>query len=307
VELPATQTESSRWVARGTGWEIQASELERYSSAILAELQRSGRGGTSNQLVELRVQLLNQMVFTRLTAARATAADRTRAQFESKAFVDGLQRSLGDTFPAKLAEVHLTEAEFRAQKLAEALTTAVTEREVQSTIHLPETDVRKYYDENPSRWEQPEQAHVIQLFLACVDPQGAPLPKETRELKRAEMEKLRAEVAAGADFSALIKSRSEDNSTRNSGGEYWFPRGQMPKEFEAAAFALRPGELSPIVTTDFGFHLLRGLPSKPASQIPFDSVRDDIRKLLIKKELELRIPEYAARLKREANVQLRQP
>ena len=251
-------------------------------------------------------RLLEQLVFTRLAASRANGTDRARAQFESRAFVDGLVRTLGSpaALAAQLQAAQLTEAAFRAEKLQEALALAVAEREVRESIHLPESDVRRYYDENPARWVQPEQVRVAHLLLATQTEKGEPLPPEAVTEKRARLQKLLEQARAGADFAALVKQSSDDRVSRDKGGEYTFARGEMDPAFEEAAFALKPGEFSGIVTTRFGLHVLLGRERIPASKQSFEGVAADIRMLLVRREQEVRMPEYAARLRREAKVEV---
>lgn len=301
-----TSTNASPLVARGQGLEIRATELEGRMRRALTEITNTGRGLSATQAQAMRARLLDQMIFTRVAAGRATPGDRTRAQFESRSFVDGLQRDLGS--PAalieKLTSLGITEADFRAEKLEEALALAVTERELRGSIHLPEADVRKYYDENPARWQQPEQVRVAHLLLATQTEKGEPLPGAVAVEKKERLRKLRVEVQKGGDFAALIKTHGEDKASQGTAGEYTFARGQMDPVFEAASFALKPGELSPVVTTPYGFHLIMCRARIPATNTPLAAVEAEIRHLLIQREKEFRMPEYATRIRREAKVEV---
>ena len=298
--------DSSPLVARGEGVAIHSAELEARVRRGIQEWTNSGRLLAPAQIPELRRRILNELIFTRLVSARATPADRTRAQFESRAFVDGLQRELGSA--AKLAEkltaMGLTEAAFRAEKLEESLALAVSQREVRASIHLPDADVRKYYEENLSRWEQPEKVRVAHLMLATRAEDGTPLSAEKSAEKRSRLLKLRGELRAGADFANLVKLFSEDMATRDSGGEYTLTPGQMDPAFEKAAWALKPGEMSDLVTTPFGYHLILSRARIPSAKAPLASVEADIRGLLIQREQQLRLPDYVLRLRREARLEV---
>ncbi len=293
-------------VARGRGLILHAAELEARVRRTLSEITNSGRALSAAQAKALPGHILEQMIFTRLAAASATPADRARAQFESRSFVDGLQRDLGSpaALLARLQAVGLTEAEFRAEKLTESLALAVTEREVRASIHLPESDILKYYEENPARWQQPEQVRVAVLLLSTQTEKGEALPATRTAEKLEQLKKLREQIRAGGDFAALVKQYSEDPTTRETGGEYTLVRGQLDPALEKAAFALKSGELSEIVTTPYGLQLLLGRERIPARQQPLTAVAADIRTLLLRREQELRTPEYAARLRREAGVEI---
>lgn len=91
---------------------------------------------------------------------------------------------------------------------------------------------------------QVEQAHVAHILFA----------------KKQDAEDALTKLKAGADFGALAKQVSQDEATRDNGGDLgWFPRGVMPPEFEQAAFALQPGEISGIVSTQLGLHIIKVL------------------------------------------------
>ncbi len=298
--------DSSPLVARGAGVAIHSAELEARVRRGIQEWTNSGRLLAPAQIPELRRRILNELIFTRLVSARAMPADRARAQFESRAFVDGLQRELGSAaaLAEKLKSMGLTDAAFRAEKLEESLALAVSLREVRAGIHLPDSDVRKYYEENPSRWEQPEKVRVAHLMLATRAEDGTPLSPEKSSEKRLRLLKLRGEIRAGADFATLVKLYSEDTATRDSGGECTLIPGQMDPAFEKAAFALKPGELSDLVTTPVGYHLLLSRTRIPATKASLASVEADIRGLLIQREEQLRLPDYALRLRREAKLEV---
>ena len=97
---------------------------------------------------------------------------------------------------------------------------------------------------------------------------------EAVEARRKQAEAIRARLAGGEDFAELASSLSEDPGSKESGGDLgFFKRGQMVKPFEDAAFALEPGELAPVVRSDFGFHVLRVEERKAAQLRTFDEVK----------------------------------
>lgn len=114
-----------------------------------------------------------------------------------------------------------------------------------------------------------------------------------------------AQLQAGTNFTTLAKQISEDPTSRERGGEYVFQKGQMFPEFEKAVWDLKPGTLhSQVVTTQFGFHVFKKLEEVPARIIPLAEVTEQIRDLMIQRDMEVRIPEYGDRLRAEAHVKL---
>jgi parvulin-like peptidyl-prolyl isomerase len=103
----------------------------------------------------------------------------------------------------------------------------------------------------------------------------------------------------------LAKQVSEDPTSRERGGEYVFQKGQMFPEFEKAVWDLKPGTLhAQVVSTQFGFHLFKKLEDIPARVIPMAEVADQIREMMVQREMDVRIPEYGDRLRAEAHVKL---
>ena len=114
----------------------------------------------------------------------------------------------------------------------------------------------------------PEEAHVRHILIAGQD-----------EAARSKAEKILADLHAGADFEQLAREHSQDAGTAPKGGDLgFFSKGKMVPAFEQAAFGLKKtGELSPVVQTPFGFHIIRLEGRKPATVKPFDEVKDQLR------------------------------
>jgi peptidyl-prolyl cis-trans isomerase C len=165
--------------------------------------------------------------------------------------------------------------------------------------------VKKYYDDNQDRFERPDVVKVMHVLISTRDAAtGQDLTDEQKKEKKRIIEDLLAKAKRGDDFATLVKQHSEDPLTRNAGGEMVLTHGQSVVEFEAAAFALRPGQLSDVVTTQFGYHIIKCLENKPAEKRPLAEVEKDIRELLANRELQKRVPEWTADLKKDAGIEL---
>ena len=114
----------------------------------------------------------------------------------------------------------------------------------------------------------PETAHVRHILLMTMDPDTrAPLPTNAVAAKRKQIEDLLKRAQAGEDFATLAKQYSDDKQSAVNGGELpKFSHGEMVPEFESAAFALQPGQLSDVVTTMYGFHIIKLIDKTPAKK-----------------------------------------
>jgi parvulin-like peptidyl-prolyl isomerase len=141
------------------------------------------------------------------------------------------------------------------------------------SVRISESDIRRQYDANPNVYRQEEQVsarHI--LFVPGSGPDG-----DRKAHARADS-LLAAIRKSGGDFADLARRFSQETGAENHAGDLgWFGRGRMVKEFEAAAFALKPGEISPVVKTQFGYHLIKVEDHKAAGQRPFAEVRDELR------------------------------
>src|SRR5205814_9296979 len=130
------------------------------------------------------------------------------------------------------------------------------------------------------------------------------LSEEKKKEKKQQMEKLLERVRKGEDFAALAKEFSEDPGSKNQGGEYTFPRGQMAPEFETAAFSLKTNQISDIVTTQFGYHIIKLYEKIPAQKLELDKVKDDLKEQLARNEVQDKmLPVYLKKLKQDAGLE----
>lgn len=161
---------------------------------------------------------------------------------------------------------------------------------------------------NLARLEQPERVRVSHILLATRDREtDLPLSEEQKRLKRAQIEKLRVAALAGEDFQKLILDYSEDRNAQVNKGEYVLTRdAPFVQELKAAAFALAPGQISEVVTTEFGYHILKVSERIPARKVPLEEVAAEIRSLLLEQELQKRLPPYYRLIKQEAGVEILQ-
>ena len=147
--------------------------------------------------------------------------------------------------------------------------------DLEKEIHPGEDEVKRYYEDNPARFTREKQVRA-QHILFRVKPDA---PEAEVEKVRAQAGKILDEARKGTDFAELAKKHSQDEATAKKGGELgFFSSKQMDPAFSKAAFALQPGEISDLVRTPYGFHIIKLEEINEARTAPFDEVKSEIEK-----------------------------
>lgn len=290
-------------VARGDGFEIKRSQLDAAIISFKAAAAARGTVFTSEQMRQLEPQLLQGLLQVQLVLTKATEADRARGRQIAQTNFNLITERLGtdEALARQLKAVGMTREELLRRMADESTAAVVLERELDITIS--DEEARKFYDENPGRFEQPERVRASHILLSTRDPNtGEQLPADQKAAKRKLAEELLKRARDGEDFAKLAREYSEDPASRERGGEYTFPRGVMVAEFETVAFSLNTNQISDIVTTSYGYHIIKLHEKFPARKIPFDEVRDDIKEGLKQREIARRLPDYIERLKQAKHV-----
>lgn len=162
---------------------------------------------------------------------------------------------------------------------------------------------------NLARLEQPERVKVSHIFMLTQDRQTEePLPAEQRQFKRQQLDKIRQRAVAGEDFAKLVQEHSEDRGVKQTKGEYTFSREDpFSMEFKAAAFSLKVGAISDVVVAPNGLHLIKLLEKLPATKVEFAKVAPDLKNFLKEQEVQRVLPEFFAKLSKEANIEILDP
>lgn len=141
---------------------------------------------------------------------------------------------------------------------------------------VTDDEIAKYYAANKDALQDPEQIHARHILVAVKDSDSDAAKKKARE----RIEKIYKEAKAGADFAKLAKDNSDGPSAANGGDLGWFGKGAMVPEFEKAAFALKKGEVSEPVKTQFGWHVIKVEDKKEGTTKTLEEAKDEIKSRL---------------------------
>ena len=177
------------------------------------------------------------------------------------------------------------EANFRAPEQATIEYVVLDLAGIKKGIPVPEEDLRKYYTENAARYTAAEERNARHILIKAAK-DAAP---DVLQKAKARAEALLVEARkTPAGFAELAKKNSDDAGSAAQGGDLdFFGRGAMVKPFEDAAFGMKPGEISNLVESDFGFHIIKLEAVRGGEKKPFEAVRaaieDEVRQQLASK------------------------
>lgn len=300
-------------IAKGKGLELRRSQLDDAFIAFRANLAARGQSIPENKREGAEVQLLDRMIAMQLLVNKATDADREHAKTNMLKFLQDSRKMANsdEDFVRHLKSLGMTLAQFTNRVMEQAVSEEVITREVKSKITISEEDMKKFWETNDAAFKQPELARATHILFATKDfTTDMPLSEADKKAKRAKAEAVLARARKGEDFTELALAFSEDPGAKENKGEYKFarakddPRRAMVPEFEAVAFSLKTNEISGIVTTDYGYHIIKLHEIIPARKVPFAEAHDRIQDFLLQTALERQMPSYFAALKKEAGVEI---
>lgn len=172
------------------------------------------------------------------------------------------------------------------------------EQQIGTTPVVTEQQIKEFYESNKEKMSKPETVTARHLLVKT--PEGA--DDKVKATAKEKAEGLRKQLVAGADFAKLVKENSDDPGSKDKGGEYTFPRGQMVPAFETAAFSQKLNEIGPLVETPFGYHIIQTLAKKPGKTAALTEVQNDIRKYLENQAKGEAVKKYIDGLRTKANI-----
>jgi peptidyl-prolyl cis-trans isomerase D len=161
-------------------------------------------------------------------------------------------------------------------------------------VNVPPTDIQRYYNDNIQQFQTPEQVRASHILLNTGGKDEAAVRKQAEDIL--------AQVKAGADFAELARKFSEDPGSKPNGGDLdYFARGRMVPEFEQTAFALAPGQVSDLVKTQYGFHIIKVVDKRPGVTRTLDEARPQIQQTLAMQIADQQISDRARQLQDQIN------
>ncbi len=293
---------SDKAAASVDGTIITVGRLDEAVSLFQRQFAAQGQTIPEEQLASFRSSVLDSLV--RKTALlNAAEAAGIAADAEE---VDGEMEKIRNRFSSEEEYTQsLDEQGYSVdglrQQIEEDLTiSALIDAKVLNAIEIPEDEIVSFFEENSQYFVVPESVTASHILVEVSEDASSEKVAAARE----KIESILAELKAGADFAEVAKKRSEGPSGPSGGSLGTFGRGQMVPPFEEAAFSLEPGELSDIVRTQFGFHIILVHDREEGREQTFDEVRSDIADYLRQTRGEDQVSAYVDGVVEAATVKL---
>lgn len=307
-------------IASGTGVQVKRSELDDVVTSIKSAAAAQGQSIPPERLVLYEAQALEQLIDIQLLDGEANDADKAAGEKKADTAMAALLKRAGspDMLNMQLTAAGTTADKLRRKVADEATAMSALQREL--GVSVSDAEVQKFYDDNPQEFEEPEMVHVRHILFMTIDPQTRePLADDVVAAKLKLANDVLAKARGGADFAKLAEQYSDDTTTKDSGGDLppfaratADPRHAMVPEFEAAAFSLTNNQISDLVKTVYGYHIIQLINKIPAKKLALtdkipstdttvaDGVKDGLKQ---EKTRKLEEP-YLAKLKKTADVKI---
>ena len=282
------------------GVAIARAELDRATQALLSQ-NRMQAPTDAEQKKKIEEAALNQIVAAELlyqTAKMLELPDLDK-KVEAK-FDEGKARfPTKEDFEKALKDNGITTKELKDLLRRDIIISNYIEKQVSSKITITTEQARKFYDENLDKFKKPESVKASHILIG-VDPKATAEEKQKAKQKADDLHK---QIKGGADFAELAKKESTCPSAKNGGDLGDFGRGQMVKPFEDAAFGLKQGEVSGVVETQFGYHIIKATGKTEGGVAPFDQVKGKIEEYLKGTEVQKQVMAKVEELKKSAKIE----
>ena len=304
VFLPAMAQEkqsSAKNAALVNGVAIPMDQYNKELNIQLDRVTQQGKQVTDDQLATLKKNILESLIEREILYQQS---QKVGIQVTDQK-VDDQLAAIKKRFPNEaeyknaLSKMNLSEEEVKVQIKRGLSIRELIDQKITSKVVITDAESKAYYDKNPQMFKQPEQIKASHILIKV----DAKADEAKKAEARKKIEEIQQKLKDGGDFAALAKEYSEGPSSAKGGDLGYFRRGQMVKPFEEAALALKPNEISDVVETRFGYHIIKVYDTKPAQTMAYADVKDKISQRMKQEKVEKEAIQYVDKLKKDAQLE----
>ena len=301
VVLAEEKKTNSDRVAVVNGVNIASKDFNQALNYYLQMVAQRGQQIPESQMPEIKNAILENLIITELLFQESKQKGiQVNAEDVTKQLQSIKQQVPSEAeFKKLLGENQITESDLRLQIERDMAIQQLINNEVAQKVMISDEESKTYYDTHPQSFVQPEQVRASHILIK-VDADATEAQKtEARKKITAIQQKLKK----GEDFASLAENYSEDTTSKKGGDLGYFGRGQMVEPFEEAAFSLKPNEISDIVETQYGYHLIKVVDKKPEAKLTYAEVKDRLNQYLKQQKLQSAEKLYIDNLRKNAAVE----
>lgn len=286
----AEDTDKSKVVAKVNGKEIFLSDVLFSTNQEIERAKARGQRITPEIENRVRKRWIEQLIRKELLLQEAIAGNVTISDADIETDLASLQKQGISVSADKLRK--LIKSELMIKKLIN--------NHIKSKVTLTDQEVENFYEAQKNKFKQPEQVRARHILIRVKSSDS----KEKREIAQLRIESILAKVKSGKkDFSEIAKKYSEGPTSSNGGDLGYFRRGQMAPAFDKVVFALKTGEISDVVKTRFGYHIIKVENKKEARIMTFAELKKSIRGNLMRQRKNKEMAVWLKELKNKATIE----
>ncbi|MFA5292144.1 MAG: protein kinase [Phycisphaerae bacterium] len=302
---PQQITDSSAAVVTVNGTKITEGQIEKMLQARMEQLtSRIPLNMQDQYRQQLRKRIVEQLVIEELLAQKERQENITVSQSDideqtNKQIAE--QNLTIDEFKSLLKSYGTTLSEFESNMRKKLMFEKLIEGEFANKIKAPTNEqIKAYYDANSQQFQEPEKMHTKHILI--IPEKNNNRPERAKAQAKMKAQEILGKIKAGGNFEELAKQYSQCPSAKNGGDLGMQPKGTFVSEFEKAAYSLKPGQVSDVVETNFGFHIIKLVEYANANTCSLDKAKGQIVEVLTNKQKEQIVLDYIQKIKAEADI-----
>lgn len=257
------------------------------------QFQAQGQAMTAEQKADIGQKILEQLVLQQIVTQEAARLKIAVDEAMLNQQMDQVKQMKPDVDMARLTKLFTSEV--AAQQ--------VVQQEVVAKIAVADEEMQAYYEKNKEQYKEPEQVQASHILVTV----KSDAPQADKDAARKKIDDLLAQVKGGKDFAEVAKANSDCPSKEQGGDLGFFGRGAMVQPFEDTAFAMKEGEISDVIETQFGYHIIKLTGRKPEHQSSFDEVKESIQQSLKNEKTQTEIGKWLDALRANAKIEMLTP
>jgi peptidyl-prolyl cis-trans isomerase C len=302
-EKPAAPTDGAKTgkVAVVNGTVITRADYDRELSRFERQMTMSGRSPNPAEMTEMKQRVLEGLVDRELLKQESKKQGITVSDADVSQQVTALRQkfSTEKEFSDTLARMNLTEDGLKSQLRQDLIIRKLIDQQVASKVTITPDEMKAFYNSHSELFKAPEMVRASHILIKVEPNASDPDKAKARE----RIVAIQQRIKKGEDFAAVAKESSECPSNANGGDLDFFQHGQMVKPFEDVAFSSKPGTVSDIVETQFGYHLIKVTEKKDASTVSFDDVKAKLEDYMKQQKINEELSQYVLQLKKGAKIE----